>query len=66
MNLVILFCFGTMDYKSLPDRPFWVGVRCMNRIARCERVAHNHGMSVARSREICLTAEKRYREEGSQ
>lgn len=61
MNIIILFCFGTMDYKSLPEREFWTGAACVNRISHCERTGFNRGMSVATAREACLVAEKNFR-----
>lgn len=61
MKLVLLLCFGTIDYRSLPDRDFFHGVACVNRISRCEREGHNRGMSVATAREACINAENNLR-----
>lgn len=63
MNLIFLLCFGTIDYRSLPEREFWTGAACVNRISRCERTGYNRGMSVATAREACIMAEKNFRNE---
>lgn len=62
MNLIILFCFGTMDYRSLPDRKFFEGVRCVNQLSQCERDGHNRGYSVSAAREMCLAAAMKERQ----